>query len=170
MRAQAWATRLWKACGRRTAAAELQRSSLRSVESNRISCRAGGAWQPSMMPSAEWGCIAWDKATRVLTRRRIAATATAQQLSLVARMCRAFLRHRRGSKAGRYYRERHRSPNVLNLEKLWLPTTCSASKKSSVAEVRSQLGRPAAARTARDHRVGAVRAADRFSLFAIVSK
>ena len=72
----------------------------------------------------------------MLTRFRIAATATAEQLGLLARMCRALLRHRRGSKAGRYYRGRRRSPKVLNLEELQQPTTCSQSKSSAVAEVR----------------------------------
>ena len=53
---------------------------------------------------------------RVLTRRRIAAKDMAEELGLLARLFRALLRQRRGSKAGRYYRGRHDSPNVLNSE------------------------------------------------------
>ena len=82
---------------------------------------------------------------------------TAEQLGLLARTCRALLRHRRGSKAGRYYRRRHDSPNVLNFDELWSSTTWSASKTSNVAELRGELGRSAVAMAARDHRVGAVR-------------
>ena len=90
--------------------------------------------------------------------------------SLLARMFRALLRQRRGSKAGRYYRRRHNTPKVLNFEELWCSTTWSASKSSYVAEVRGQLARSAVARTARDHCVGAVRQPDCDKLFAIVSK
>ena len=49
--------------------------------------------------------------------------ATAEQLGLLARMRRAPLRQRRGSKAGRYYRGRRRSPKLLNLEELQQPMT-----------------------------------------------
>ena len=93
-------------------------------------------------------------------RGRIAAPTTAEQAGLFGRTCCALLRQRRGSKPGRYYRGRHDSPNVLNLEELWLPTTCSASKISSEAEVRGELARSAVAIAARDHRVGAVRRPD----------
>ena len=68
---------------------------------------------------------------------------TAEQPGSLARMCRALLRHRRGCKAGRYYRGRRRSPKVLNLEELQQPTTCSPSKSSAVAEVRGEQARPA---------------------------
>jgi hypothetical protein len=71
-----------------------------------------------MIPSAERGFRTWDKATRVLTRPKIAAMATAEQLGLLARMRRAPLSQRRGSKAGRYYRRRHDTPKVLNFEEL----------------------------------------------------
>ena len=114
--------------------------------------------------------MAWDEATHVLTRRRIAAMVAAEQLGLLARMRRATLRQRRGSKAGRYYREQHGPPKVLNFEELQQPKTCSSWKTSAVAEVRGQLARAAVARTARDHRVGAVRAPDCDQFFAIVSK
>ena len=96
------ASRLFKAYGRRTIAEELHWSSRRSEEMNPSSRRAGGAWQPSAMPSAEQGCTTWDEATRVPTRRRIAAKAMPEQLVLLASMRRAPLRHRRGSKTGRY--------------------------------------------------------------------
>ena len=85
---------------------------------------------------------------------------TAEQLDLLARMRRALLRQRRGSKAGRYYRRRHDSPNVLNFDELWSSKTWSASKTSAVAEVRSELAREAVAMAARDHRVGAFRQPD----------
>ena len=98
-----------------------------------------------------------DEATRVLTRLRIAAMATAELLGLLASVLRAFLRQRRGSKAGRYYRRRHDSPKVVNFEVRWCSTTWSASKTSAVAELRGELARSAAARTARDRCVGAVR-------------
>ena len=114
--------------------------------------------------------MTWDEATRVPTRRRIAAKPMAEQLDLLARMCRSLLRHRRGSKTRRYYRGRHGSPKVLNLEELQQPTTCSSSKTSGVAEVRSQLARATAAMTARDHCVGAFRQNFRPELFVIVSK
>ena len=68
---------------------------------------------------------------------------TAEQPGSLARMCRALLRHRRGCKAGRYYRGRRRSPKVLNLEELQQPTTCSLSKTSAVAEVRDEQARSA---------------------------
>ena len=61
-------------------------------------------------------------------------TVMGQLLGLLGRMRRELLRHRRGSKARRYYRDTIDAPKVLSLEKLWLPTTCSASKGSSVAE------------------------------------
>ena len=86
--------------------------------------------------------------------------ATAEQLGLLARMRRAPLRQRRGSKAGRYYRWRHDSPKVLNFEVHWSSTTWSASKTSNVAEVRGELGRSAVAMAARDHRVRAIRRPD----------
>ena len=60
----------------------------------------------------------WDEASRVLARRKIAVMATAEQLGLLARMRRAPLSQRRGSKAGRYYRRRHDSPKVVNFEVL----------------------------------------------------
>ena len=91
------------------------------------------------------------------TRSRTAALTTAEQLGLLSRMCCALLRHRRGSKAGRYYRRRHSAPKVLNLEELWLLTTCSASKSSGEAEVCGQMARAAAAKTAHDHSIGADR-------------
>ena len=124
---------------------EHQRSSRRGVDINGSSCRASGAWQPSMIPSAERGCMAWDEATGKLKRRRIAATATAEQLSLLACVFRALLRHRRGSKPGRYYRGRCCSPKVLNFEELQQPMPCSPtpSKSSNVAEVRSEQACPA---------------------------
>ena len=103
-------------------------------------------------------------------RRRIALTAMAEQLGLLARMCRAPLRQRRGSKAGRYYRRRHDTPNVLNFDELWCSKTWSASKTSNMAEVSGELGRSAVAMAARDHRVAAVRQPDCDKLFAIVSK
>ena len=78
-----------------------------------------------------------------MTRRRIAAMVTAEQLGLLARTCRALLRHRRGSKPGRYYRGRCRSPKVLNFEELQQPMTCSPSRSSAVAEVRSEQASPA---------------------------
>ena len=87
----------------------------------------------------------------MLTRLRVAATVTAEKLGLLARMFRALLRQRRGSKAGRYYRERHDSPNVLNFEELWCSKTRSALKTSAVAEVRGKLGRSAVAMAARDN-------------------
>ena len=80
--------------------------------------------------------MTWDEATRVLTRRRIAAMGMPEQLGLLARTCRALLRQRRGSKAGRYYRRRHDSPKVINFEELWCSKTRSASKTSAVAEMR----------------------------------
>ena len=95
---------------------------------------------------------------------------TAEPLGLLARMCRALLRHRRGSNAGRYYRGRHRSPKVLNLEELQQPTTCSPSKSSAVAEVSGEQARPAKQWRTDDHCVGAVRREDRDNFFAIVSK
>ena len=95
---------------------------------------------------------------------------TAEPLGLLARMCRAPLRQRRGSKAGRYYRDTIDSPKVLNLEELWCSMTRSASKNSAVAEVRGELARAAVAMAARDHRVAAVRQPDCDKLFAIVSK
>ena len=64
----------------------------------------------------------------------MAVTVRGEQLGLLARMRRARLRHRRGSKAGRYYRARRRSPKLLNFEELQQPTTCSSSKHFSVAE------------------------------------
>ena len=97
---------------------------------------------------------------RVLTRRRIADTVTGEELGFLARIFRALLRQRRGNKAGRYSHRRHDSPKVLNFEELWCSMTSSASKSSCVAEVRGQLARSAVARTARDHRVGAVRHPD----------
>ena len=157
IRARPTASRLCKAYLRRTNAADLQRSSRRSVEINGSSCRASGIWQQSMIPSAEQGCMTWDEATGELKRCRTAAMVTAEQLSLLARMLRALLRHRRGSKAGRYYRRRHSAPKVLNLEELWLLTTCSASKSSGEAEVCGQMARAAAAKTAHDHSIGADR-------------
>ena len=83
--------------------------------------------------------------------------ATAEKLGLLARMFRALLRQRRGSKAGRYSHGRHDIPKVLNFEELQQSMTCSWSKSSSVAEVRGEQARSAAARTADDHCVGAVR-------------
>ena len=68
---------------------------------------------------------------------------TAEQPGSLAHMCRALLRHRRGCKAGRYYRGRRRSPKVLNLEELQQPTTCSLSETSAVAEVRDEQARSA---------------------------
>ena len=121
-----------------------------------------------MIPSAEWGCTTWNEATRVLTRRRVAAMATAEKLGLLARMFRALLRQRRGSKAGRYSHRRHDSPNVLNFEELWCSTTWSASRISAVAEVRGQLARAAVAMAARDHRVGAVQRPDCDLFFASI--
>ena len=84
-----------------------------------------------------------SEATHVLPRRIIAAMATVEQLGLLARMRRAPLRQRRGSKAGRYYRGRLVAPHVLNFEELQQPTTCSPSKASAVAEVRYEQVRPA---------------------------
>ena len=98
------------------------------------------------------------------------AQTTAEQQGLLARVRRALLMHRRGSKTRRYYRGRHGSPKVLNLEELQQPTTCSSSKTSGVAEVRSQLARATAAMTARDHCVGAFRQQIRPVLFVMVSK
>ena len=90
-------------------------------------------------------------------RRRIAALTTAEQLGLLARICGMLLRHRRGSKAGGYYHDTIGSPNVLNSEELWWPTTCSSSENSSEAEVGGELARAAAARAAHGHCVGAIR-------------
>ena len=87
--------------------------------------------------------------------------ATAEQLGLLARMRRAPLRQRRGSKAGRYYRDTIDSPKVLNLEELQQPTTCSSSKSSAVAEVRGEQARPAKQQRTDYHCVGAVRQPDR---------
>ena len=154
-------SRLCEVYRRRTDAAEVQRSSRRSVEINCSSCRASGAWRLSTIPSAEQGFTIWDEAMRVLTRRRIAATVTAEELGLLARMFRALLRHRRGSKAGRYYRRRHDTPKVLNLEELWSSTTWSASKSSAVAEMRGELARTAVALATHGHDVGAVQRANR---------
>ena len=91
----------------------------------------------------------------------MAVTVRGEQLGLLARMRRARLRHRRGSKAGRYYRARRRSPKLLNFEELQQPTTCSSSKHFSVAEVRGQLARPAKRGRTDDHRIGAVQREDR---------
>ena len=71
--------------------------------------------------------------------------------------------------AGRYYRRWHGDQKVLNLEELQWPRTCSPSKSSSMAEMRYQQGRSAAARTASDHRVSAVRQPDCDLCDAIVS-
>ena len=71
-----------------------------------------------MIPSAERGFTTWVEATHVLTRRRVAATVTAEKLGLLARIFRALLRQRRGSKAGRYYRDTIGAQKVLNLEEL----------------------------------------------------
>ena len=79
----------------------------------------------------------------MLTRLRVAAMVTAEQLDLLARMRRALLRQRRGSKAGRYSHRRHDVPKVLNFEELWCSMTWLASKTSAVAEVRGEPACPA---------------------------
>ena len=66
------------------------------------------------------------------------------------------LRLQGSSQAGRYYRQPSGEQKVLNFEELHCSTTCSASKTSSVAEVRGELARAAPARTAHGHYVGAV--------------
>ena len=127
-----------------------------SVKQCRSSCNASCAQQPSTTPSSDCKFTPLYEAGLERTRPRIAAMTSAEQLGVLARTCRALTGHRRGCKAGRYSHRQHRSPKVLNFEELWWPTTCSASKNSSEAEVRSQLARAAAAKTAHGHRFSSV--------------
>ena len=48
----------------------------------------------------ERGYVRWDEAVGVTKRRRINAMDVAPQLAMLARMCHALLRHRRGGKTG----------------------------------------------------------------------
>ena len=60
----------------------------------------------------------WDEAVGVTKRRRIMAMDVAKLLAMLATTCHALLRHRRGSKTGRYYRAPRGAPKVLNSEQL----------------------------------------------------
>ena len=87
----------------------------------------------------------------------------AQQLAMLARTCLALQSHRRGCKAGRYYRRLCGDRKVLNFEELCWPPTCSASKSAAVADVAGELARSLVREPQHGHAIGAGRCGERRS-------